>query len=474
MKKRTARGLLSLFFAVMFFMTLAMGTVFAIETETEVFAQPETPVQTEESTQLEEPAATNKPIETEQPETAEETAVPEEPVASEKPDADEEMVTVYFFTTSEKPWKTLQTPKGKPMQEPQDVPKYEGYRFVHWYEIDKKFEGEISERFSFEDSICTTLRLKAYYEPISEATEEPAQTEELVATDNPVETEDTVEADNPAQTDEPVEMEEPVATDKPVETEDTVEADNPAQTDEPVEMEDAVETDEPVETADIIELDELGKTDEPIVMDELVETEDSIQMEEPVETEQPESIVEPFGRITDANGNILLTEEDLPEEAEKLFTIEDEEQPEKTIDIFYSFEGNFLNVGDKVTLYAILYGFEDDIFTLQWQQSEDGENWTDIQGETFNTYEFTLTEENLDLSWRMKVVVAPTEETPIVPAPETGTEEETAPIPEAMDAPTVPTPETEEETKPAPQASVEPSTESIPETTVEQTFKPTL
>jgi hypothetical protein len=421
-----------------------MGTVFAIETETEVFAQPETPVQTEESTQLEEPAATNKPIETEQPETAEETAVPEEPVASEKPDADEEMVTVYFFTTSEKPWKTLQTPKGKPMQEPQDVPKYEGYRFVHWYEIDKKFEGEISERFSFEDSICTTLRLKAYYEPISEATEEPAQTEELVATDNPVETEDTVEADNPAQTDEPVEME------------------------------DAVETDEPVETADIIELDELGKTDEPIVMDELVETEDSIQMEEPVETEQPESIVEPFGRITDANGNILLTEEDLPEEAEKLFTIEDEEQPEKTIDIFYSFEGNFLNVGDKVTLYAILYGFEDDIFTLQWQQSEDGENWTDIQGETFNTYEFTLTEENLDLSWRMKVVVAPTEETPIVPAPETGTEEETAPIPEAMDAPTVPTPETEEETKPAPQASVEPSTESIPETTVEQTFKPTL
>ena len=474
MKKRTTRGLLSLFFAVMFFMTLAMGTVFAIETETEVFAQPETPVQTEESTQLEEPAATNKPIETEQPETAEETAVPEEPVASEKPDTDEEMVTVYFFTTSEKPWKTLQTPKGKPMQEPQDVPKYEGYRFVHWYEIDKKFEGEISERFSFEDSICTTLRLKAYYEPISEATEEPAQTEELVATDNPVETEDTVEADNPAQTDEPVEMEEPVATDKPVETEDTVEADNPAQTDEPVEMEDAVETDEPVETADIIELDELGKTDEPIVMDELVETEDSIQMEEPVETEQPESIVEPFGRITDANGNILLTEEDLPEEAEKLFTIEDEEQPEKTIDIFYSFEGNFLNVGDKVTLYAILYGFEDDIFTLQWQQSEDGENWTDIEGETFNTYEFTLTEENLDLSWRMKVVVAPTEETPIVPAPETGTEEETAPIPEAMDAPTVPTPETEEETKPAPQASVEPSTESIPETTVEQTFKPTL
>ena len=63
------------------------------------------------------------------------------------------------------------------------------------------------------------------------------------------------------------------------------------------------------------------------------------------------------------------------------------------------------------TLYAVLHGYDGLIYELQWQVQRGGE-WIDIEYETDDTYEFTLTEENCDDTWRIEVTITDmTEET---------------------------------------------------------------
>ena len=47
--------------------------------------------------------------------------------------------------------------------------------------------------------------------------------------------------------------------------------------------------------------------------------------------------------------------------------------------------------------------YDDLEYTLQWQRCVDGENWTDIQGETGEFYHIILTEENCEYLWRVQV-----------------------------------------------------------------------
>ena len=101
----------------------------------------------------------------------------------------------------------------------------------------------------------------------------------------------------------------------------------------------------------------------------------------------------------------------LPEDAQILVTIEDALNPSRYIEIYAAFEGDFLNIGDNVTLYAVLHGYDGLIYELQWQVQRGGE-WIDIEYETDDTYEFTLTEENCDDTWRIEVTITDmTEET---------------------------------------------------------------
>ena len=101
----------------------------------------------------------------------------------------------------------------------------------------------------------------------------------------------------------------------------------------------------------------------------------------------------------------------LPEDAQIVVTIEDALNPSRYIEIYAAFEGDFLNIGDNVTLYAVLHGYDGLIYELQWQVQRGGE-WIDIEYETDDTYEFTLTEENCDDTWRIEVTITDmTEET---------------------------------------------------------------
>ena len=64
-----------------------------------------------------------------------------------------------------------------------------------------------------------------------------------------------------------------------------------------------------------------------------------------------------------------------------------------------------LHYGDMVTLTARLFGYENAVCTVQWQTSEDGVNWTDVEDATELIYAFTVTEENCQNYWRLIVNV---------------------------------------------------------------------
>ena len=137
--------------------------------------------------------------------------------------------------------------------------------------------------------------------------------------------------------------------------------------------------------------------------------------EEPVEEVEPEEAEEPV-------------EEAEPEEAEEAEAAEDEEpavedeepaeetevaadeepvaelDPDREIRIRAQWDGD-LSYGDEVTLVAELTGYENAVYTVQWETSKDNANWTEVEGATELTYTFVLTEDNCQDSWHLAVNV---------------------------------------------------------------------
>ena len=52
---------------------------------------------------------------------------------------------------------------------------------------------------------------------------------------------------------------------------------------------------------------------------------------------------------------------------------------------------------------AILNGYEGVVYTVQWQQSEDGQNWTDIEEAVEEHMDLVITPENYNMVWRVVV-----------------------------------------------------------------------
>ena len=141
----------------------------------------------------------------------------------------------------------------------------------------------------------------------------------------------------------------------------------PAVLERPVE-----ETEAPAEDADA-ETDQSTETEEP-VEDEPVE-------EEPVE-EEP------------------VVDEPAEEEAPA-----PELDPNRGIDIHAEWEGDELHFGDVSTLVAELKGYDNAVYTLQWQTSKDNASWVDVEGATASRYDMIVTEENYLDYWRVVVTV---------------------------------------------------------------------
>lgn len=117
----------------------------------------------------------------------------------------------------------------------------------------------------------------------------------------------------------------------------------------------------------------------------------------------------------DANGNLILDENGnpipiatVPVGAQKLDTLEDRLDPNRTIDIYANWGGGQLFFGDEATLVAVLNGYDNAIFTAQWQQSKDNVNWENVPNGNGLRCRVIVDESNYLNYWRIEVTVTGT------------------------------------------------------------------
>ena len=149
---------------------------------------------------------------------------------------------------------------------------------------------------------------------------------------------------------------------------------------------------------------ELPEGDGPTV----TETEDGtvIDMgetaEEPVEGEEANADKpEEDGELDE---DFILPEEgELPEEDAEPEIPEIPEIDFSTLSVAISAESDVVELGGDMVLTAVLTGFEDLNYTLQWQFSTDNANWANVDGATGSTLRVQMNEENRDYFWRVSV-----------------------------------------------------------------------
>ena len=100
---------------------------------------------------------------------------------------------------------------------------------------------------------------------------------------------------------------------------------------------------------------------------------------------------------------ILPEEGELPEEDAEPEIPEIPEIDFSTLSVAISAESDVVELGGDMVLTAILTGFEDLNYTLQWQFSADNANWADVDGATGSTLRVQMNEENRDYFWRVSV-----------------------------------------------------------------------
>ena len=298
--------------------------------------------------------------------------------------------------------------------------------------------------------------------------EEPAVTEEPAETEAPVEIEAPAENEEPAATEEPAETEAPVEIEAPAENEEPAETETPdlsnvviaelmmgvvwndngnAQGLRPGSVEITLRGSNGSEYIAKVTQDSGNApwtytfTNLPAYADgqQIVYTLDavrpenysmdinqdtltvsnticaSVQSEE--ETVEPETDgeLEADPVITyerDENGDLMLDENGdptientVPAGAQKIQTLEDALDPNRSIDMYAVWEGDTLYFGNKATLVAVLNGYDQVVYTLQWQTSADNTNWEDVAGGTSESVSVVVTEDNYRNYWRVVVTV---------------------------------------------------------------------
>ena len=100
------------------------------------------------------------------------------------------------------------------------------------------------------------------------------------------------------------------------------------------------------------------------------------------------------------------------EGAEEAEEPEEEKPAVRSIRLTSSLDGmKVVHPGQEVVLTAELEGFsEDDVYTVQWQASEDGKKFTDVEGADSLTWTYTISRENFGWTWALVLTLEPAEE----------------------------------------------------------------
>ncbi len=94
----------------------------------------------------------------------------------------------------------------------------------------------------------------------------------------------------------------------------------------------------------------------------------------------------------------------LPGDAEKVFTLEDALNPDRSIDVYAVYDGDFFRAGMRVTLVAVFNGYDNLTYTFCWQRS-DGGDWYSVGGQNDPYYSFTMDESAYNADWRVLVEI---------------------------------------------------------------------
>lgn len=84
--------------------------------------------------------------------------------------------------------------------------------------------------------------------------------------------------------------------------------------------------------------------------------------------------------------------------------------PERSITVHVTWDVPDPVIGDTAHFKATLTGYEGLDYTMQWQYSHDRNDWIDIAGETKDTLDMVVTEENNFVYWRIIVYLEEPEE----------------------------------------------------------------
>ena len=115
-------------------------------------------------------------------------------------------------------------------------------------------------------------------------------------------------------------------------------------------------------------------------------------------TAEPEITAEP--EVT-----VAPTAEAVPDDAKLVAVIQDKLNADRSVSVYLAYDGDYVTFGDRVTFYAVLNGYEDTVYTLQWQSSHDNRTWSDISGADKATYAMNVTEENYTDYYRVAVTI---------------------------------------------------------------------
>ncbi|MGI6462334.1 MAG: hypothetical protein ACOX04_01690 [Candidatus Scatomorpha sp.] len=284
-----------------------------------------------------------------------------------------------FFSPEGKLLASVEVAEGANLVPPLRAPEIEGMRFMHWYLVDVRLEGDSGQAYMFDSPVTEPLYLMPRYEP--EQAEEPdseegeaqGAAEEPAAEEPPAK---EAEAEQPAD-EEPADEE--AAAEEAAEESAAEESENGEPSAEESGSEEAAAEEAATEEGESGKsLDEEPELEEP--------ADEEPELEEPAD-EEPE-----LEELTEEERRILLKEEI------------DATNPDRKISFYATWgEKEAPEIGDEITIHAELSGYEGLNFVIRWQVKYSAqEEWLDLDV-TGDSYTFIIDLQNLE--WLFRVAV---------------------------------------------------------------------